>query len=818
MGDVDFSDLVSEAEHLAAESEPIGELPKIERNIKQVLEESQALWTRVTATGPQDLQANILLGPKGLDLHQVTHKLKSLTSRKTFEPLEPVPLTDIPSFLKNESENAILELIDSTHRATYAGIEKLHKKKIFDEWHNHKTNLMNSLVGYSNEIIDVPIRREISIVNESRFGMSSTLDHEEMAYAKCLIDYNNATLQGLPKPNLLEKFSDASQSFNNQKLCEMWKMLSYMTDLPPQGKGDAIKARCELAVQEKMVQQALLYLEERYKEYMNSVVAGNMSTAQRGGIPGSYHLVRGFVSVKLTGNEPGLTEKTLDGLPLWPHVYYSLRCGDISAALQCIKNTENPKEDMVAVLQDLKESTKRRLDVTNEMKVKTEYKRIVGKSPDPYKRLVYCLLGACDVFDDHRAIANTADDYLWLKLWQVREADSDASHSIKYSFLQTLILEDYGEQYYKAAEQPHVFFQMLVLTGQWESAIDFLIRVDKYRSHAVHMAIAIHELNLLALPASINSPLLVIDEIDPSPMRRLNLLRLILLYTRKFETSDPKETLHYYFTLRHLPGTDKKNAFATCVINLMIETKQYDLVLGHLEDDGCRIPGLLDSLECAQINTKAITESIAEIAESRGLLEDAIKLYDLCGLHEHVLSLLNTLLSQVLSRPTSDINSTRTRLVNTAYKVHLRYRGQELNCKNITLSTFNMLRELITFFDMYHLREYNKALEIIAREKIIPLDVNEMEERISNFKLLQEPITRNIPDILMATMRIYLHQYTMTLGEKESSKKLEDGRKTKQLNFIRERAKLLTSFAGTIPYRMPGDTNSRLVQLEIMMN
>lgn len=45
-----------------------------------------------------------------------------------------------------------------------------------------------------------------------------------------------------------------------------------------------------------------------------------------------------------------------------------------------------PKEDMVAVLQDLKESPHRRLDVTNEMKVKTEYKRIVGKSPDPYKR------------------------------------------------------------------------------------------------------------------------------------------------------------------------------------------------------------------------------------------------------------------------------------------------------------------------------------------------------------------------------------------------------------------------------------------------
>jgi nuclear pore complex protein Nup93 len=57
MGDTDFGDLVHEAEQIATEIEGTGELPKIERSLRQVLEASQSLWSRVTVTGAQDIQA-----------------------------------------------------------------------------------------------------------------------------------------------------------------------------------------------------------------------------------------------------------------------------------------------------------------------------------------------------------------------------------------------------------------------------------------------------------------------------------------------------------------------------------------------------------------------------------------------------------------------------------------------------------------------------------------------------------------------------------------------------------------------------------------
>ncbi|KAJ8920594.1 hypothetical protein NQ315_004733 [Exocentrus adspersus] len=60
----DFSDLLQEAEKLTSDLEGTTELPKVERSLKQVLEASNDLYSRVAQTGAQDIQANLLLGSK----------------------------------------------------------------------------------------------------------------------------------------------------------------------------------------------------------------------------------------------------------------------------------------------------------------------------------------------------------------------------------------------------------------------------------------------------------------------------------------------------------------------------------------------------------------------------------------------------------------------------------------------------------------------------------------------------------------------------------------------------------------------------------
>ena len=52
-----------------------------------------------------------------------------------------------------------------------------------------------------------------------------------------------------------------------------------------------------------------------------------------------------------------------------------------------------------------------------------------------------------------------------------------------------------------------LYFQVLLLTGQFEAGVEFLSRVERLRCHAIHIALALHEMNLLALPSQIEAPM-----------------------------------------------------------------------------------------------------------------------------------------------------------------------------------------------------------------------------------------------------------------------------------------------------------------------
>lgn len=57
------------------------------------------------------------MGSKGIDLSKISQKLDTLSSKKTFEPLDPISDTDIQSFLRNEKENAILSVSEQVHKS-----------------------------------------------------------------------------------------------------------------------------------------------------------------------------------------------------------------------------------------------------------------------------------------------------------------------------------------------------------------------------------------------------------------------------------------------------------------------------------------------------------------------------------------------------------------------------------------------------------------------------------------------------------------------------------------------------------------------------
>ncbi|GLV42360.1 Nucleoporin 93kD-1 [Carabus blaptoides fortunei] len=758
----DFNDLLFQAEKLSSTIESTSDLPKVERSLRQVLEASNELYTRVRQTGAHDIQANLLLGSKGIDLPQIAQKLEAISSKRTFEPLDPIADNDVQSFLKNEVENCILACIDDVHKKTLSGIEDQIWEHINSEWKQEKRKILNAMIGPSQNFLDIR-KHDVFQTTQDR-SVPSTLSYQEQIYVRHIIDYNKMIVTGSTKPVLVTLLSKAAEQFKDTKVNDMWEMLKYMLELPPYPKNeDPIISRNSKSVKGILVEQAKKYLEERYKTYMSSVINENLHQAKRGGVPGTYPLVRSFVGIRLQGGYLGLQDGAIDDRPLWPM-----------------------------------------------------YRRQVRNATDPFKRAVYCILGCCDVNDEHSEVAKTADDYLWLKLSLVRD-DEETEEHINYSDLQTTILEEYGEAHYEAHIQPHLYFQMLILTGQFEAAIEFLARTERYRPHAVHFAITVNEIFMLGGPRCVDAPLISVDPEDSPPSRRLNIARLIMLYVKKFEITNPLEAIHYYYMLRNLHTLDRQNLFMVCVGDLAQETRDYELIFGKIMPNGLRSQGLIDQFVSSSLSTESLAEMVANELVKKGLYEDAIKLYDLADNQEEVLSILCTLLSQVVHLRTKS-GSLRERLQVTCHELNQRYTNSGFKCTAPVASSFVILRDLMIFFDQYHARQFVLAMETLMNLRLIPLAINEVDERVANFKRLAPEVCKIVPDILLATMNMLYEQYKHLKSNTSMINKFEDSAFLRQLQFVREQAKAVTNFAGTVPYRMPGDTNTRLVQMEILMH
>ncbi|KAI4486446.1 hypothetical protein M0804_005816 [Polistes exclamans] len=808
-GDSGFSELLRSAEQLSAAVEGSEELPQVERNLRQILEASNELWSRVAQTATQDnqVQAHLLLGSRGVDLPIISQKLSSLSARCTFEPLDPIADTDIVSYLRNEKENAILSIIEEVHKDTFELTRVQQMEHILGEWKQMRFEIINAMTAPSGELVDLrgtPQRTKLA------GSMVSGLSNVEVAYAKELQNYNEHVLRGSIRPNLFNTFCKASESFNDKKVTDLWQMVKFMVDIPPTPRGDQIKSRTSPAIEQKIVSLARNYLENRYRDFMNSVINENLVQAKRGGIPGTVPLVKSFVGIKIQNLRD--LEDVVDGKPLWPLVYFCMRCGDFKAALQCLSQCSTHYSEFKAALKEASEDPQRYPGNRAESVLRLHYKKHVKSSTDAFKRAAHSALVPCEPDDLHSEVIATADDYLWLKLCQVRD-QPEVENKLTLDYLQTTISEIYGESYYHAHEQPFLYFSMLFLTGQFEAAIEFLARGAgaRHLAHAVHLAAAMNEHNLLSVSQSVLAPLVSVDPSDKPPAKRLNFARLILLYVKRFESSDPKESLHYLFLLRCMKDPYERNMFAASAAGMVVDASPENrgVLVGKIEKDR-RLPGILDQF---QVNTDDVINICAETLYRKGLLEDAITMYDIAGNHEKVFSLMCTLLAQVVSERGIP-GSLRTRLQATANDIASRYHGIAIQAPAELVASFYTLRHLMVFFDQYHNDQYQSALRTIAESEILPLHVKDVDERVTALRRVSPEVAGTLTDVLLATMTILYRQY-------QKLRSMEPGdeiAREQQFRDLRHQARALTSFAGTLPYRMPNETNSKLVQMEILMH
>uniref|UniRef100_A0A3Q1G119 Nuclear pore complex protein Nup93 n=1 Tax=Acanthochromis polyacanthus TaxID=80966 RepID=A0A3Q1G119_9TELE len=783
-----FGELLQQAEQLAAETEAVSELPHVERNLQEIQQAGERLRSRTltrTSHDAADVKASILLGSRGLDIFHISQRLESLSAATTFEPLEPVKDTDIQGFLKNERDNALLSAIEESRRRTFLLAEEYHRESMLVQWEQVKQRVLHTLLGAGEDALDFSQDVEPSFVSEVTAPGRSALDSVEVAYGRQIYIFNEKIVNGHIQPNLGDLCASVADSLDDK----VRTLISYHSEFN-------------------------YYYFQPYKNYTMVTVFGNLHQAQLGGVPGTYQLVRSFLNIKLPGPLPGMQDGEIEGHPVWPVIYYCLRCGDLNAAMQVVNRVQHQLGDFKTWFQEYMNSPDRRLSPTSENKLRLHYRRVLRNSADPYKRAVYCLIGKCDISDNHGEVADKTEDYLWLKLNQVC-FDDDGSSSpqdrLTLPQLQKQLLEDYGESHFTASQQPFLYFQVLFLTAQFEAAVAFLFRVERLRSHAVHVALVLYELRLLLKSSGQSAQLLSQEPGDPPMVRRLNFIRLLMLYTRKFESTDPREALQYFYFLRNEKDSQGENMFMRCVSELVIESREFDMLLGRLEKDGSRKPGVIDKFAG---DTRAIISKVALEAENKGLFEEAVKLYELAKNPDKVLELMNRLLSPVIAQVSAP-QSNKERLKNTAVAIAERYRAQGIAGEKTVDSTFYLLIDLMTFFDEYHAGHVDRAYDVRTK----PFHQKDgVEERVAAFRNFSDEVRHNLSEVLLATMNILFTQYKRLKGAPAGT----PGRPQRSIEDrdmqLRSQARALITFAGMIPYNMAGDTNARLVQMELLMN
>ncbi|CAD5117218.1 DgyrCDS6014 [Dimorphilus gyrociliatus] len=764
----DFADLANAAQQLTAGMTPVGQLPRVERTLFQIRDAAERLASKTTQVEQESkVKASLLLGSKGFDLQTMSQKLSNISSAKTFEPLEPVHETDIESFLKNERENALLSAIEHSRRRTAEEVEKNHWECLESEWEREKQKLLNALVS-GQEALELP-SQDITAADYTLSHARSSMNQNELLYAKQIELYNKNTLNRILDNDLVKKLEKAGSQMNDNSIETLWRMVRIVTAISIPSEANALAFRNGFKFQSEFIRRCLNLLEEQYATYLENIVNSNMYSAQRGGIPGTLNTVKSFLKVRLRDQfTASLVERTTDGNPVWPAIFYCLRSGDIDGAIEVASSTLKGIGDIANCLKEYKNG----LGTESLAKLQIEYARSVKDSKDPFKRIVYCVIGRCDTHDDHSEVCEKIDDYLWLKLSQCLQTPSD-KHDLSLNKLQYRLSVEFGENHFNAQNNPFLYFQVLFLTGQFEAAIEILARHEKFRCHAVHVAIALAQTGCLAVPKLMQGQLLSREASDEKPMYRLNLARLICLYTKSFESVEPLQALEYFFLLRKYQNANGESWFVTYVSELVTETREFNLLLGSFGSDGRRMAGAIDKFG---VDSQQMIETVARKTEENGNIEEAVFLYDLAGNTDLVVNLLNQLLVPV---------------------VRIQPPATE---------------------------DYTKCTQVLNELQILPINVDAVGQKLKLFTNYSDEIRKVIPDVLIAAMQMLLAQYKLA-KEQSTASLLMKSRRTREeagleehLKDLKIRAKALITYAGSLPYRLPGNTNAKLLQMEVLMN
>ncbi|KAJ1981318.1 nuclear pore complex subunit [Dimargaris verticillata] len=708
--------------HIAA-----SDVPSLQRGLDQLESDSKRLVSRSILDNPGlDPQSHLLLTSGGVDPERLTQAAHKFNLSAAFEPVQSIPDTDVDGFLQYQREQLIINAIESGYRETCQDFEQASERALRADWQRAKNRLLEELgqhpVGGSVGAQATVGRHDDGLEPGTTAGMfrrrarstsSLQLNPRMLRYATAVRDLNDRRL-GRHRCTVVNLFEHVAEQLTGDdkahQVVACWRLLATLLDERPEAAGvladhelheaefrDAYTnasyaSPASVQVRNHFIQGAQTYLQDQFMQYIDKTLAQFPHEAHMGGVPSVHNKIRAYLNIKLNRNASlqAQLEKDQDQA-VWAHLYYLFRVGRIPDALEYAMQHETflvrSERNFLTYLKAFVDDEDHRLPKTLRDRIHADFNRYTRNTHDgvdPFKFALMKIIGRCELGRKSVSeVIQATEDYVWLQLALIRESATGEEHPDDQYSLRDLqrLLTRFGPNHFNPnGSNPILYFQVLLLSAQFEQAINFLLQHESYRVEAVHFAIALAYYGLIR-PTPLNLQMGALDYLTVAPdtegveMDYLNVNRIVTDYTYRFSAKDCGDALQYVLLLC-LPGLlnptqpdraqYQRNLCHEALLALILDSGDFVGLLGDINRDGTRTPGLLEQYKSLIPGDDGdyhhghpptsdllirITKQAAERCHQDGRLADAIMLFNMAEEYDTVVVVMVRQLGEILSNP-----------------------------------------------------------------------------------------------------------------------------------------------------------------------
>ncbi|KAI8338030.1 Nup93/Nic96-domain-containing protein [Chlamydoabsidia padenii] len=870
---------------LKPSSSSLTDLPSIDRGLDQIDTESKLLHDKTKSlTYDPYIKAHCFLAQGGVNHQEISEVLKKLDTTHTFERRDDLVGANIDKYLERSYESTMKEAFETENEllqdfsGNFVKVDKdwnTMAQTCMETWDQQQTPKVINTTE-TNKAKIYTNRTTHSDNNGNEKGIRQSLDLAKIIQKlnDCRLDGTKIDLISEMKTSLLLPSSRIPSSPStttgprspSNETEDAQQVLHYMTNQYDSIKGNLSWTLYDthldtklLETQVSLIHIARTHLEKEYIRYIDVALYKHAKLVKGGGNPSFIARLKSYINLtfKKYNTWMGPQLEIVNDFPIWVCLYLLIRTGHISLAVSYVNDNftcfQSRSPNFVRYFLEYTTNPTHTLHRTDSIAILAEYEEMKYGNDivDPYKMLLYKIIGRCEVKKGSPSILRSSEDYLWLQLSLIRlPAVQEEYLNERYTLqdLQETINADGPSRYNHNGTNHMLYFKILLLTLQFEKAISYLYQFEHSRVAAVHYAIVLAYHGLLRIPRDPIAPEAELIS-TVNHQTTFNFARLIHEYVKtafvdqqqhnKKDDINSKDleqaALHYTYLITLYPEEPMKRLSYCCIQNLVLAFLHDESILGTISTNQGRQVGSIDryrrllGIQDEMAYSTHILHPIGERLVKKGRYADAIHVYQLSNDDSKVIDVLIKELGDILAKTLKDIISAKK--ANGRHQQDTTHRNQQVSLIDMAQRTLqhsdthlvkgvdngkkHLIRAFILLFKgawFYEENKYEEALWAIQNTGVLPLEENMPPGHHQTDKHENDALYTLMPDLILVTGDILYHIWLSLTDNPHYRASLMP-----HIHQIKQQVRNLIVFVGLTPTKTPAETTLHLKNIDDKM-